>query len=214
MAFEPSFSKTKKGKGSGVNFDKSEVSMLPIMNLMVVLIPVLLSAAEMVKMRVLNVNLPAGIETDATKQIEEKEPSDTEEKKLDLNLVITKEGFIVSIFGGRLRVIDEFKPFITEINQKEYSLKDTSGLDPEIEAVYSKKYGFDSSSFSKLNDLLVKIKETITEKNMELSDGLKITISADGDIDYQTVISSIDASKSYIKDDKTVELFPITNFGG
>lgn len=212
MAYEPSFSKTKRSKGRSARFEKSEVSMLPIMNLMVVLIPVLLSAAEMVKIRILNVSLPAGVENDVTDEINKTSPTDSNQKSLDLNLVVTKKGFIVSALGGRLRVMEEFKPYLTELNGKEYSLKDTSGLDPEIEAEY--KDGFEQQFYEDLNLTLVKLKDLLKEKKISVPDINSITISADKDIDYQTIVNSIDAVKEYSKEDRKLDLFPIINFGG
>ncbi|MBN1970136.1 MAG: biopolymer transporter ExbD [Candidatus Delongbacteria bacterium] len=213
MAYEPSFSKTKKSKSKGLNLSASEADMLPIMNLMVVLIPVLLSAAEMIKIRVLDVNLPAApaIEDQINKQTSNI-PVDQDSRRLDLNVIVTKEGFVVSALGRRLKLMNELKDTITELNKKEYDLTDTTGLSPEIESKFEN--GFDKETFSSLNSLLVKLKSTIYNNKISILDSNVVTLSADKDIDYQTIISTIDAMREKNDNGIKKDLFSIINFGG
>jgi len=96
MAYEPT---KKKNHAKGHSLDKAaEPDMLPIMNLMVCLIPVLLSAAEMVKIRQLSINLPsAGGAAAVNPGQMTPEPPKDEAPKLELSITITKKGFIIGV---------------------------------------------------------------------------------------------------------------------
>lgn len=74
-------------------FKKSEPNLLPMMNLMVVLIPVLLSAAEFIKIGMLEIDLPTGGGGGSTGL--EETPQEMEQK-LGLKLFVTKSGFTIA----------------------------------------------------------------------------------------------------------------------
>lgn len=85
MAFPPS---ARQSKGKEV----PEADMLPIMGLMCILIPLLLSSSETIKLGMIELNLPkasgggGGGPTDEPKE---------KEQKLNLNVTLTKDGFYV-----------------------------------------------------------------------------------------------------------------------
>ena len=85
MAYRPS-------KRSSRTIAPLEINIFPMMNLMVVLVPLLLSTATAIKIGVIELNLPQSVggavsETDIPKEAQ---------RSLDLTITITKEGFIVS----------------------------------------------------------------------------------------------------------------------
>lgn len=211
MAVEPSKSKNK-GKGRGLE-KPAEPSMLPIMNLMVVLIPILLSAAEMIKIRTLTVNLPVGHELDAGGE-DSGQAAQSEIKRLGLNIIITEKGFVINALETRLKLVDEIKPEIETLNGKTYEIgKDSLNITPEIEADYEN--GFSGETYSKLNTLLVKLRELLREKEIKVSDKDLIVIGADNAINFQTVVSTIDAVRMYENEKgEMVDLFPGVQFGG
>jgi hypothetical protein len=84
MAFKPSARKKQDN-------DYKEPDMLVIMNLMVCLIPLLLSCAEFVKMGTIEINLP----TDSGGGGGGSSASIEKAKKLDLKVLITEAGFTI-----------------------------------------------------------------------------------------------------------------------
>jgi biopolymer transport protein ExbD len=70
--------------------DDVEPNMTPIMNLMVVLIPLLLSSAQLIKISVIELNLPPAKGNQTLQKPKEKE------LRLDLAVMITDKGFYVS----------------------------------------------------------------------------------------------------------------------
>lgn len=85
MAFKPS-------KRSSRTFEQVRIDMTPVMNLMVVLIPLLLSSATFVKIGVIDLNLPPTVGASAAQM---EAPKETK-KNLDLAVTITEEGFYIS----------------------------------------------------------------------------------------------------------------------
>ena len=85
MAFQPS-------KRSSRTFEQVHLNMTPIMNLMVVLIPLLLSSATWVKIGVIDLNLPPTVGAEVSQL---QAPKETE-KNLDLAVTITEDGYYIS----------------------------------------------------------------------------------------------------------------------
>jgi len=85
MAYRPSFRRTVDG-------ESSDPDLTPIMNLMVVLIPLLLSSSEFIKIGILELNLPpaAGPMTEELGKPKEKI------RTLDLAVSIIDDGFMIT----------------------------------------------------------------------------------------------------------------------
>ncbi|MCI0693074.1 biopolymer transporter ExbD [candidate division KSB1 bacterium] len=85
MAFKPS-------KRRHIEMESTELNLTPIMNLMVVMIPILLSSTQFVKIGILELNLPpsVGVATAAGAL-----PKETQ-RTLDLTVSITESGFYIS----------------------------------------------------------------------------------------------------------------------
>lgn len=153
-----------------------EPNLTPIMNLMVVLIPLLLTSAEFIKIGSIELNLPpaAGPVRQAIEKPQEKT------RNLDLTVSITDEGFYIS---SALAV-----------------LRPKGGEGPSIPRKEDGTYDFEA-----LSQKLWEIKQKAEGKFPDLDN---IIIQAEPDIDYQTLISTMDASRSIKIDHRRLSLFP------
>ncbi len=165
MAYRPSY---RRSRGT----ENTEPNMTPIMNLMVVLIPLLLSSAQLIKISVIELNLPpaAGAQLDKPKE---------KQLKLDLAVTITDEGFYISSSSAVMQKKKEKGPSIPKVDGK---------------------YDY---------DLLAKTLYSIKQKAAgRFKDANAIIIQAEPKIDYQTLVSTMDASRSIKVDNNRVLLFP------
>jgi|YelNatPaOPRAMG01_1025707.scaffolds.fasta_scaffold00106_33 biopolymer transport protein TolR len=168
MAFRPSL-RSSHGDTS------PEMNMFPMMNLMVVLIPLLLSTAQIVRLSMLEINLPpsagAGGQGPAA-------PVEAE-RKLDLAVTITDQGFFISSSAA--------------------VLSNASGEGPSI----PKRDG--EYDFARLSEVLYEIKQKVEGR---FKDDNRIIIVAEPQIRYQTVVSTMDAARCIERDGKKILLFP------
>ena len=115
MAFRPSFRRS-------IESEEIDINLTPIMNLMVVLIPLLLSSAQFIKIGVIDLNLPPAVgakgkSTEAPKEIG---------KKLDLAITITDQGFFISSSLAILKGKHENSPSIPLLRNGKYNLNELS----------------------------------------------------------------------------------------
>jgi biopolymer transport protein ExbD len=169
MAYRPS-KRARRGD------EMAEANITPMMNLMVVLIPLLLTSAEFVRLGVIELNLPPtalGPEGEVLAELPQEEV-----KKLDLTVTITDRGFFISSSMAVLAGDQVGEPSISLINGE---------------------YDY--------NALSVKLLE-LKGKASEFPDSEHIIIMAEPEIDYQTIISTMDATRSYHVGDRAFVLFP------
>lgn len=169
MAYRPSRRQTRRTP------EALDPNMTPIMNLMVVLIPLLLSSVQLIKMSMIELNLPPASTSESYTENKKKEPP---KSKLDLAVIITDEGFYLSSSSAVLKG-KKGKPSIP--------LKDG-------------EYDYES-----LAQQLYVIKEKVSGR---FEDTESITIQAEPDIDYQTLVSTMDAARSIRNLGMEVPLFP------
>lgn len=112
MAFQPS-------KRSSQKFEQVQLNMTPIMNLMVVLIPLLLSSATWVKIGVIDLNLPPTVGAQVAQLSAPKETK----RNLDLAVTITEEGFYVSSSLEVMKGIKKGEPTIPLKKDGSYDYK-------------------------------------------------------------------------------------------
>ena len=165
MAYRPSY------RRSGKRMENLEPNLTPVMNLMVVMIPLLLSSAQFIKLSVIELNLPP-----ATGAAQVEEPKETE-LKLDLAVTITDKGFFLSSAAAIMRT--EKGPSIPKLNGN---------------------YDFDQ-----LSQKLYEIKQKATGR---FTDTESIIIQAEPLVDYQSLVSTMDASRSIKVEGKEIRLFP------
>jgi len=173
LAYKPS-EKVKHG------FEETRLNIAPVMNLMVVLIPLLLSSAEFVRLSVIELNLPPaalGPEGEQLNNLPEEE-----QRKLDLTVTITDRGFFISSAMAVLGGEKEGEPTIP-----------LSGDMYDFEALAEKLY------------------EIKTKAGDRFTDSEHIIIMAEPEIDYQTIVSTMDASRSIRINGENQALFPIVS---
>lgn len=173
MAYRPS----KRAKHG---MEETRLNITPIMNLMVVLIPLLLRSAEYIQLSQIELNLPpqvSGPESEALAELPQED-----QLKLDLTVTITDEGFFISSAMAVLSGKEAGKPTIP-VTAEGYDFKELSAKLHEIK----KKAGF------------------------RFADRDHIIIMAEPDIDYQTIVSTMDAARSIKIDDQNISLFPIVS---
>jgi biopolymer transport protein ExbD len=156
-----------------------ETNLFPVMNLMVVLIPLLLSTATYVRIGVIELDLPPA----ASGQTDEAVLPSEEERSLDLAVSITEEGFYIS---SALAVLTgpEGGPYIPK------RLNDNNLLEYD---------------FNTLSNTLFDIKG---QAQGRFPDYENIIIQADLQIRYQVLVHTIDAARSIQRDGQVYQLFP------
>ncbi|MBN1895511.1 biopolymer transporter ExbD [bacterium] len=155
-------------------FDLDPINMTPMMNLMVVLIPLLLTSAEFVRLGIIELNLPPAVSGAGAAAAEE---AGMKAGKLDLAVTITDRGFFIS--SAMAVLANEGEPTLPVLN----GMHDFSGLSMK----------------------LLEIKRQAKDLYPDLE---QIIILAEPEIDYQTVVSTMDAARSIEVEGNTEILFP------
>jgi len=207
-SYKPSERKTKE-------MAETEPNLIPIMGLMVVLIPLLLSSAEFVKMGRATVNLPQASGEDSMDEPEQKIPP----KTLNLGLEITRKG---------IRILHSLKPEVKPKTdtaepvdvppdipvlsggQQDYATLNTKLLEVKrqaFEQLLGNKGDFES--------LYIKFTEAIKKTDFyDYKDLYNVKILADSAISYQTIISVMDAARNFRdKEGNKLSLFPVVSMG-
>ena len=178
MAYKPSLRRTRK-------LEEMSLDIRPVMNLMVVLIPLLLAGSVFTKLAIKQLNLPPKSGGGAGNEETEK-PAEVE-KRLGLSIIIAKNGFYIASKSGFLQ--DE-------------EAKHEDGSDPSIPLTEDGQYNFVA-----LQQKLEEIKGKII--NLDYSDKNSIIITAEAYIPYKHLISTMDYVTNYVDDEGHLyELFP------
>lgn len=171
MAYKPS-------KRIRHEFEWTHANITPMLNLMVILIPLLLSSAEFVRLGIIELNLPpaaVGPEGEMLAELPQEE-----RLKLDLAVTITDKGFFVSSSLAVLAGEKVGEPSV-----------------PKIDDVYD---------FEGLSWKLFEIKQKAKDR---FPDADRIILMAEPEIDYQTVVSTMDAARAIKLPERGIEmLFP------
>lgn len=179
MAFKPSM------RRSGQSLEM-ELDIKPVMNLMVVLIPLLLAGVEMVKLSIIEIDLPPSKAAGGGGAGEEN-PEQEKEKKLGLKIAITDAGFSLATAGA--------------------IMTGETGEGPTVPILPDQTYDFD-----KLKEKLVELKKLIDKKGYKDKDSAIITAGAN--IQYQIIINVMDTILKYEDEEGNIQpLFPQINFG-
>jgi len=179
MAFKPS-------QRSHNKYKEIPLDIRPVLNLMVVLIPVLLYSAEFVKLSIRELNLPPAGSSDKGNQDNELAE---QEKRFQLTVIISKRGFYIGNQAGYLT---------GEAN---------TAADPAISILEDGSY-----DYNKLKEQLIEIKDKI--KDQGFVDEKSIIISAEADIEYKHIIKLMDYISLYEDaEGNQQELFPQINIG-
>ena len=170
MAFKPSERRT-------VDTVSTDLDLRPIMNLMCILIPLLLSCAQFVKNTVIDITLPpvsGGISDGGGTP-----PDGPEKPKIGLKLVVTEKGITIASNAAILTGAEGAGPTV-----------------PNTAAGYD---------YLSLEEKLKDIVKSIKKQNFE--DERTIIITAEDDVDYQSMITIVDvvrlAEEIELKDAET-----------
>ena len=172
MAYRPSFRRHMEPPST-------ELNLTPVMNLMVVLIPLLLSSAQFIKIGIIELNLPPA--AGATSLAGEK-PKE-EYRALDLTVSITNNGFYVS----------------SALTERE-NAKEKTEVSPDIPLMMDGSF-----DYAALSQTLYGLKQ---QADNRFRDKEAIVIQAEGDISYQVLVGAMDASRMAQVDGRTETLFP------
>ncbi|MDZ7362967.1 MAG: biopolymer transporter ExbD [candidate division KSB1 bacterium] len=172
MAFRPSLRRHLK-------MESTDLNLTPVMNLMVVMIPMLLSGSQFIKLGIIELNLPPAAGASVAGNPTTALPKE-EQRSLDLTISITARGFYLS---SALTVLHG---------------KDSAG--PTIPAKPDGEYDFVELA-KKLHDVKQKAQGIFPDADA-------IVLQAEKDIKYQTLVDTMDAARMIEIDGKVIELFP------
>jgi len=179
MAYKPSQRRHTK-------LEEIPLDIRPVMNLMVVLIPILLYSAEFVKLSIRELNLPPASSGESIG--EEEKPKETE-NRLFLTILISKRGFYVGSRGG----------FLTGEAKEE----DEPSIPKNEDGTYN---------YQQLQESLILLKEKIAGKGF--ADDKSAIISAEADVPYKDIVKLMDYISIYTDPEGNQKvLFPQINIG-
>ncbi len=185
MAFRPSM----RRKGDDVDM---ELDIRPVMNLMVVLIPLLIASAEWVKLGVIEINAPPSKSVGAGPGEGEADEVKEKELRLGLKIAVTHDGITLATASAILS------------SEESEETENTGG--PSVPNTSEGEYDFDG-----LRNKLIDIKKKISGKGFK--DENRAVITASKDIEYQDIITVMDNVQTYIDNNEILPLFPEVNFG-
>ena len=191
---------------------ETEPNMVPFMNLMVVLIPLLLSSSEFVKIGMIELKLPESAQGNGQGDSEEAQ----KDIKLDVGVVITPKGFNVLHYfkqeaqtKGEVEIplknglydYEQLNRKLAEIKQKALlgiiqAVKPDLPKDAPLWQLYSLYVKHDFSAVKLFND----------HEN--------IKIVADDKIKYQIVVAVMDAARGVSTSEGSVTMFPNVSIAG
>lgn len=179
MAYKPSM------RRSGQDLDL-ELDIKPVMNLMVVLIPLLLAGVEMVKLSIVEIDLPPS-QAGGGSGSDQENPEKEREKRLGLKIAITGDGFSLATASAIMSGEEGEGPTIPLNDQNDYD-------------------------YDILKEKLIEIKKLIVDKGF--IDNNSAVITAGAEIEYQIIINVLDTIQKYKDEEGNIQpLFPQVNFG-
>lgn len=180
MAYKPSMRRNTD------NLDM-ELDIRPVMNLMVVLIPLLIVSAEWVKLSVLEINIPPSKNVGGGGGGESQDNKE-KQKLLGLKIAVSHDGITI---GNAATIL---------ANEEGTSEGPTIPKNPD-----------GTYNYELLKTKLIDIKKKIVGKGYVDEDRAVITASAD--IEYQVIIDVMDHIQTYEDNNNILPLFPQINFG-
>lgn len=179
MAYKPSMRRH-------MQVEEVPLDIRPVMNLMVVLIPILLYSAEFVKLSVRELNLPT---SSSGQGIGEQNKPDEPEKRLYLTVLISKRGYYIGTRGGYL--------------SGEGKTEDEPSIPLNEDGSYNHE---------ELQQKLIELKEKV--QGQGFADENSAIISAEADIPYKDIIKVMDYITVYRDEEGNQQpLFPQVNIG-
>jgi biopolymer transport protein ExbD len=216
----PTTQRERKLMSIGRNRGSEEVAdtdVTPMLNLMVMLIPFLLTSSEFVKIGAIEMKLPESTKnaTSATAA-----PAEAQSVKLNLGIVITSKGF---------KIIDYFKE-----KNADSSVRDTALDIPLVDGDYDynalnerladikkrvlyeilRPYVADITETSSLSELYHAYVKLQPFSEPYFADHESVKIVAEEQIKYKTVVAVMDASRGFRTPEGNVTMFPNVAIAG
>jgi biopolymer transport protein ExbB/TolQ/biopolymer transport protein ExbD len=206
---------------SGNTEEAADTDVTPMLNLMVMLIPFLLTSSEFVKMGAIELKLPESTQGAGGGGAENKQ-----ESKLELGVVITAKGFTLfhyykpedkSAQGAQGATLTEKLPDIPLVNGQ-YNFEDLNAKLADVK----KKVLFDivKAYFPSIppDASLYQLSRAYETKNLSgttmFSDHEAVKIVAEDKIAYKTVVAVMDAARGTRTPDGNVTMFPNVSIAG
>lgn len=198
----------------------TEPNIAPMMNLMVILIPLLLSSAEFVKIGAIELKLPESSGAGAAGSPEEKK-----EAKLDLGIVVTKRGF--DLYHYYKQAPREEDPENENLSEKPVDVPNVSGeydyegLNRKLAEVKRKVlYDIIREAFptvpqdATLTQLYSHYLKNDLSRITVFQDHEAVKIVAEDRIKYRTIVEVMDAARGTGTQHLKVTMFPNVSLAG
>lgn len=168
-----------RSKKKTISTEIEDLNLVPIMNLVVCLIPMVLVGMSLVKIGVINVNAPRF-------GMGQAEPSDDEEKPLGLTIAIAEDGFRLTATGADIN---------TELGETPAApAGDPAAAGIPQPGVFIAKSG-DVYDYTSLYNKLVVLKDNHADETI-------VNLTADAKIPFKFVIKVMDSIRFRLEGDK------------
>ncbi|MDP8229396.1 MAG: hypothetical protein P9M15_08085 [Candidatus Electryoneaceae bacterium] len=192
---------SKKLKGGG---EVGPPDVTPIMNLVVVLIPVLLSMAAFTKIALLEYLPPAQAEAGAGGGIEgQEDQSEEADQKLGLIVNLLPEEIQISIFNQK----DGVNFRVVSAPGGAYNW---NALTDSLLIIKKDEVGEANASAFGVDSVITPTGELSLVPRYKFTDGRDVSLTAHGQAMFQDIVFAMDACRRHIAPGDTTELFPNT----
>lgn len=195
MAFKPSDKRRREE-------ESIEPNITPIMNLMVVLIPMLLSAAQLTELSLLEYLPPAEATVSEDSGAPSEDTGDGQIDKLNLLLNLVESGIQVSVYQSV-----DVGPHFYEIPLLPNGTYNWNALKDSLTSIKLGEVGDPIGSEMVQDERTGEMKEI---PKFRVKDGEEVSITASGSTPFQTIVKTMDTCKYYVQGQEQKPLFPIT----
>ena len=207
-------------RSRGDEEEAADTDVTPMLNIMVMLIPLLLTSSEFVKIGSIELKLPessaAGGGSGGGKAAEE------QQTKLDLGIVITSKGFTLYHYFKQEAAADGASmadaPAQIPRNNDEYNYaalnKALAQVKQQALATIIRSYYPEIPESATLFQLAQAYAKRDFSANKVMADFEDVKIVAEGKIEYQVVVSVMDAARGTHTADGMVTMFPNVSIAG
>jgi biopolymer transport protein ExbB/TolQ/biopolymer transport protein ExbD len=207
---------TALNRGGGDDGEIADADVTPMLNLMVILIPVLLTSSEFVKVGTIELKLPEATQSGGGGG----GSNVAQDTKLELGVVITTKGFnVFSYFKAedKGRVTGEKQPDIPLVNgQYDFTALGEKLADIKKKALFEVIRSLYANVPSQAT--LGQLYKTYIAKDFSdskiFSDHESVKIVAEDKIKYESVVSVMDAARGYKTPEGNITMFPNVAIAG
>lgn len=192
----------------------TEPNMVPFMNLMVVLIPLLLSQSEFIKVGMIELKLPeSSAQSGAEGGAQDEQRNNA---RVDLGIVITNEGFSLFHCFSKDTVRSSGVEIPLVDGEYDYAALNKKVAEVKRKALYEivRLAKPDLSPQTELWKLSYLLNHNDFRSVKVFGDHESVKIVAEDKINYQTVVSVMDAARGTVTASGTVTLFPNVSIAG